>query len=145
MRRKISFEFIILILTALVAFTIGATFFARSSINSVTELNLEKYLEIVKIDYQSLDQDKIIEKYQDLDNYLRITFIDSSGTVTQDTLADELNNHLDRPEIINLGKSYIRYSETLRIDMMYLASQLNNGEYIRVAIPTASVLGFLND
>lgn len=145
MRRKISFEFIILILTALVAFTIGATFFARSSINSVTELNLEKYLEIIKIDYQSLEQDKIIEKYQDLDNYLRITFIDSSGTVTQDTLADELNNHLDRPEIINLGKSYIRYSETLRIDMMYLASQLNNGEYIRVAIPTASVLGFLND
>jgi len=129
MKRRISFEFIILIFSALIAFTIGATFFARSSINNVTKLNLEKYLEIIKYDYQELNQSQIIDKYSDLDNYLRITFINDLGVVTEDTLANELNNHLDRPEIINVGKSYIRHSDTLRIDMMYLAYHLDIGEY----------------
>lgn len=145
MRRKISFEFIILILTALVAFTIGATFFARSSINNVTELNLEKYLEIIKIDYDSLTPNEVIDKYSDLNNYLRITFIDDQGEVTADSLAEDLDNHLNRPEIINVGESYIRHSDTLNIDMMYLASTLEDGSYLRVAVPIASILGFLND
>ncbi len=145
MKRKISFEFIILIFSALVAFTIGATFFARSSINNVTELNLEKYLEIIKIDYEELTPTEIIDKYSDLDNYLRITFIDAQGEVTADSLAEDLDNHLDRPEIANIGEAYIRHSDTLDIDMMYLASALNDGSYLRVAVPITSILGFLND
>ncbi|MDT8336542.1 MAG: ATP-binding protein [Candidatus Izemoplasmatales bacterium] len=145
MKRKISFEFIILIFSALVAFTIGATFFARSSINNVTELNLEKYLEIIKIDYEDLTSNEIIDKYSGLDNYLRITFIDAQGEVTADSSADDLDNHLDRPEIANIGESYIRHSDTLNIDMMYLASVLEDGSYLRVAIPITSILGFLND
>ena len=145
MKRKISFEFIILIFSALVAFTIGATFFARSSINNVTELNLEKYLEIIKIDYEELTPTEIIDKYSDLDNYLRITFIDAQGEVTADSLAEDLDNHLDRPEIANIGEAYIRHSDTLDIDMMYLAYALNDGSYLRVAVPITSILGFLND
>jgi len=145
MKRKISFEFIILIFSALVAFTIGATFFARSSINNVTELNLEKYLEIIKIDYEELTPTEIIDKYSDLDNYLRITFIDAQGEVTADSLVEDLDNHLDRPEIANIGEAYIRHSDTLDIDMMYLAYALNDGSYLRVAVPITSILGFLND
>jgi len=146
MKRKISFEFIILILGALVVFIIGATLFARNSINNVTKLNLEQYLEIIEIDYESgLTETEIVERYQGLKNYLRITFIDSEGTVLVDSLANDLDNHFDRPEIQELGKTFIRKSTTLNINMMYLATQLENGHYLRVAIPTASILRFLND
>ena len=146
MKRKISFQFIILILSALVVFTIGATLFARNSINNVTELNLEKYVEVITIDYQEgLTETEIIAKYQSLKDYLRITFINSEGVVLADSLANELENHLDRPEIQELGTGFIRKSSTLNIEMMYLATQLDNGDYLRVAIPTTSILQFLND
>ncbi|MGD9761891.1 MAG: sensor histidine kinase [Candidatus Izemoplasmatales bacterium] len=146
MKRKISFQFIILILSALVVFTIGATLFARNSINNVTELNLEKYVEVITIDYQEgLTETEIIAKYQSLKDYLRITFINSEGIVLADSLANELENHLDRPEIQELGTGFIRKSSTLNIEMMYLATQLDNSDYLRVAIPTTSILQFLND
>lgn len=146
MRRKISLEFILLTLISLIIFSIGATLIVRSTVNGITKLNLEKYIEIVKYDSQSLTPIEVIDKYQDLDDYLRITFIDESGSVITDSLTEgPLDNHLTRPEISDLGESYIRHSDTLNIDMMYLATQLDNGNYLRVAIPISSILGFLND
>jgi len=146
MRRKISLEFILLTLISLIIFSVGATLIVKSTVNGITKLNLEKYIEIVKFDTQSLTPTEIIDKYKDLDDYLRITFIDESGSVISDTLTEgPLDNHLNRPEITDLGESYIRHSDTLNIDMMYLATQLNNGNYLRVAIPISSILGFLND
>jgi two-component system phosphate regulon sensor histidine kinase PhoR len=145
MKRKIGLEFIALIFVSLLIFTVGATLLVKSNNNKITELNLEKYLEIIKIETEDLEANQIIDKYQNLDNYLRITFIDSSGNVVADTLADTLDNHLDRPEIINFGKVYLRYSNTLKIDMMYLADRLDDGSFVRVAIPSTTIAGFLND
>ena len=146
MKRKISLEFITIILSAMIIFIIGATLIARSSLNNVTELNLQHYLDIIEIEVNDgNDYQTIIDKYQDLDDYLRITFIDSEGQVLSDSLASNLDNHSDRPEILNPGVSYIRKSDTLNIDMMYLAMELDQGDYLRVAIPRASVLLFLND
>ncbi|MFA7106241.1 MAG: ATP-binding protein, partial [Candidatus Izemoplasmatales bacterium] len=126
-------------------FILGATLFARNSMHKVTELNLNNCLEIVKVDYENLDETQIIDKYKVIDNYLRITFIDSQGDVIIDSLVDNLDNHLNRPEIVNIGKVYTRYSNTLKIDMMYLATNLDNGDYLRVAIPSGSIMTFLND
>lgn len=144
MKRKISFQFIIIILVSLTIFIIGASLIAKNSLNNATKLNLEKYLTIVSKDYESLNETEIIEKYKEIDDYLRITFIASDGVVIADSIADNLDNHLNRPEIVNPGEIYIRHSDTLKIDMMYIASELDDG-YIRVAIPTASILDFLND
>ncbi len=58
---------------------------------------------------------------------MRITLVDYGGVVVFDTRADAgtLENHGDRPEIMTAMKdgvgSNIRYSDTLRQDMMYLA------------------------
>jgi two-component system, OmpR family, phosphate regulon sensor histidine kinase PhoR len=146
MKRKISFEFVILIFCSLVVFIIGATFFAKNSISNLTKLNLEKYLEIIEIDYEAgLSETEIIEKYQGLNDYLRITFIDPSGVVLADSLATELENHLDRPEIQDIGNAYSRRSATLNVEMMYLATQLSTDHYLRIAIPLGSILQFLND
>jgi len=145
MKRKISLQFFLLILISLVIFTIGASLIVKDTINKITELNLEKYLAIVNTDTNNLTETQIIEKYSELDSYLRITFIDSDGVVLADSSSDNLDNHLNRPEIQNIGETYIRHSDTLNIDMMYLAEELSDGSYLRVAIPITSVLGFVND
>ncbi|MDY0317878.1 MAG: hypothetical protein RBQ64_04790 [Candidatus Izemoplasmatales bacterium] len=145
MKRKISLQFFLLILISLVIFTIGASLIVKDTINKITELNLEKYLTIVNTDTDSLTENEIIEKYSELDSYLRITFIDSDGVVLADSSSDNLDNHLNRPEIQNIGETYIRHSDTLKIDMMYLAEELPDGSCLRVAIPITSVLGFVND
>jgi len=145
MRRRIGLEFALIIVISMAIFIIGATLIARNAINNVTELNLEHYLDIVEKDTTTHNYQSIIDKYDDINDYLRITFIDETGVVLADSLADDFDNHLDRPEIQNIGESYIRYSDTLKIDMMYSAIQMENGDYLRVAIPTSSVLKFLND
>lgn len=145
MKRKISLEFILLIFSSLIVFIIGATLFARHSLNRITQLNLEKYLQIIEIDYSNLNEQEIVDKYTDLNDYLRITFIDKDGVVITDSLSTDLDNHINRPEIQNIGNFYIRRSSTLNIDMMYLAKLVNDEIYLRVAIPSSSVLSFLND
>ncbi|MDA3932019.1 MAG: ATP-binding protein [Tenericutes bacterium] len=145
MRRRISLEFVLIIVLSMAVFIIGATLIARNAINNVTELNLNQYLEIIEIETVNKNYQDIVDKYDSIDDYLRITFIDENGVVLADSLADELDNHLNRPEIQNIGEYYIRYSDTIKTEMMYLAIQLDNGDFLRVAIPTTSILKFLND
>ncbi len=146
MKRKITLEFLSVVFFSIIAFMIGGYFFAKSNINNITELNLNNFLEMVVIDYE-LDKDanRVVDKYQDLDNYLRITFMAPDGTVIADSLAENLENHLTRPEFKDLGTVYIRHSATLDIEMMYVAHRFDDGNYVRVAIPTSSLLPFIND
>ena len=82
----------------------------------------------------------------------RITFIDRHGTVLADTeIAPEdlknIEDHSRRPEYIEALKAShgmaIRYSATLKMDMMYLAVQVApRGEFlgvVRVAVPLTQV------
>lgn len=146
MKRRISFQFVAVTILILIIFIVGATLIARRSLNDSTELNLRHYVDIVETDVEeSRSYDDIIDKYKDLSSDIRITFIDEDGIVLADSSADDLDNHLDRPEIKNPGSVYIRESDTLNMQMMYLSKTLNNGDYLRVSIPTESTLQFLND
>ncbi len=146
MKRKISLEFMAVVLFSILVFIIGGFFIAKSNMNSVTELNLEYYLEIIILEYD-IDQDatRVVQKYEDMEDYIRITFMASNGDVIVDSLAEDLENHLTRPEFNDLGTAYIRHSTTLDINMMYMAALLDDGNYVRVAIPTSSLLPFAND
>lgn len=146
MKRKITLEFLSAVLISILIFIIGGYFIAKSNINNVTELNLEHYLQMVVIDYGTDENaQRVVDKYRELDNYLRITFVAPDGEVIVDSLAENLENHKDRPEINNLGTAYIRHSATLDIEMMYMAYEFEDGNYVRVAIPTDSLLPFIND
>lgn len=146
MKRKITLEFLLVVLISILIFIIGGYFIAKNNINNVTELNLEHYLQMVVIDYETDENaQRVVDKYRELDNYLRITFVAPDGEVIVDSLAENLENHKDRPEINNLGTAYIRHSATLDIEMMYMAYEFENGNYVRVAIPTDSLLPFIND
>lgn len=146
MKSKIKWEILLVVLGSLFVFTMGAFFIAKQNMNSITELNLRNYLQIVVEEYDS-DQDatRVVNKYEDINGYLRITFMAPDGEVIIDTLAENLENHLDRPEFNDLGTVYIRNSVTLEEEMMYLAQELTDGNFVRVAIPTSSLLPFIND
>ena len=80
---------------------------------------------------------------------LRITLIDTDGTVVFASYAKdkELENHLDRPEIIeamNSGEGEgVRMSDTLSESVFYYAKRLDNGQVLRVGRETHSVLALL--
>lgn len=146
MKRRISYQFVFLTLMILVIFIVGATLIAKSSLNDSTEMNLRHYIDIVETDVEDLrSYDDILDKYKDLSSDIRITFIDEDGVVLADSSAEDLDNHINRPEIQNPGSVYIRESDTLNMEMMYLSITLDNGDYLRVSIPTESTLQFLND
>ncbi|MBN2877033.1 MAG: GHKL domain-containing protein [Bacilli bacterium] len=146
MKRKITLEFMSIVLLSILVFIIGGFFIAKSNINDVTELNLNYYLNMIVLEY-NIDNDasRVVQKYEDMEDYLRITFMAPDGEVIVDSLAENLENHLTRPEFNDLGTAYIRHSATLDIEMMYLASALDDGNFVRVSIPTSSLLQFAND
>ena len=73
---------------------------------------------------------------------LRITFVDKEGNVLgdSDALAENMQNHSDRPEIIQalrgvIGK-HIRKSRTVGYDMMYIAVPVEEKNMVvRLAVP----------
>lgn len=73
----------------------------------------------------------------------RITLILKDGTVIADSAEDiySMENHADRPEIIDalngINGTSIRYSKTLKKDMLYVAVQLNKDEQVRGVIRTS--------
>lgn len=77
-------------------------------------------------------------------NEIRITVIDMTGEVVIDSSLVEIGNHLDREELQKLGECVTRYSASLETNMMYLA-RLDDGYYIRLAIPVASLRTFIHN
>ncbi len=75
----------------------------------------------------------------DADTNVRITFLSLKGEVLDDSNRDEIfGNHLQRPEIQNIGKIYYRHSDTLNKKMRYLACEFDS-VYIRISKPLGSV------
>jgi len=79
----------------------------------------------------------------------RITYIKSDGTVLYDNLAlaADMENHSDRPEVIEAlqtGHGEItRYSDTLGESIYYYAIKLEDGNILRIAATTKSILGMM--
>ena len=76
-------------------------------------------------------------------NQLRITIIDKEGNIVIDNFTAQNENHLSRPEIQHLGEVYYRYSDTLKLDMAYVARE-DDGYYVRVAIPRDDLSSFVS-
>jgi len=66
----------------------------------------------------------------------RITILDENGYVIADTHDNEVGqDKSQRPEILDLNQVYSRQSDTIDVDLLYVARQLDDGTYIRVSIP----------
>ena len=117
--------------------------------------NLKSNAQLVK---KLIKQDLILGNLSNIDSQskilgkeidTRITIIDKAGVILGDSEKDPatMENHADRPEIkmayqSKTGRS-IRYSDTLKIDMMYLAiSIFGNGQVVgvtRLSLPLKEV------
>lgn len=82
---------------------------------------------------------------------IRLTLIDPKGAVLLDSDEKDvslLDNHLDRPEVIQAvekGKgSSVRLSTTLRNELLYAALRLEDGNILRLAAPLAGVKQRIN-
>lgn len=80
---------------------------------------------------------------------VRLTIIDEGGKVMADSdkRPSEMNNHIDRPEIVlareNGAGMSTRYSRTVGIEMMYVGVALYDGEriigYARASVPLTDI------
>ena len=146
MKRKITLQYSLIMVLAVIAFIVGASLIARSNLNNITEHNLTQYLSIISGDYVAYDDSQaLIDAYATLEDSIRITILNPEGNVTFDSSGNPLDNHLTRPEFVDLGVAYSRYSDTVEQTMMYMAKSMSDGGFLRVAIPIDSILPFLND
>lgn len=145
MRKKLIIYHGFILFFSLMILTLFSLFTAFSVNKSGTEKELNGYLNISrstlseKLEKES-QEDAIRECAENItsgDSKLRITIISSDGKVLFDSSVTEIEeNHLNRPEIENLGKCYTRYSDTLKKDMMYIAGMDSSSHfYIRLALP----------
>lgn len=78
----------------------------------------------------------------------RITFINKLGSVIYDSEAnaDTMENHNSRPEVIEAREkgtgSSSRYSESVKINMMYFATIFNSDNIIRSSMPMSYISSF---
>lgn len=78
------------------------------------------------------------------DKELRVTWISKTGEVLFDNDADNLGNHLDRPEVKEafadgVGES-VRKSDTMNMRTFYYAILLEDGTVLRVATEARSII-----
>jgi two-component system, OmpR family, phosphate regulon sensor histidine kinase PhoR len=145
-KRRILFQYSLILTIALVAFVVGASLIVKANFTDFTRLHLGHYLSIVETEYDSgLTGNDLIARFVDENSYLRITVMAPNGTVLADTVGVVSENHLTRPEFLEPGSYHVRFSATANKTMMYVASVMDDGNYLRVAIPESSILPFLND
>lgn len=79
------------------------------------------------------------EAVKDTESNIRLTIIDLDGKVVFDSENSEVDeNHLHRPEVINLNTVVNRYSTTENKDMLYIAD-IDDGYYIRISLDMGDV------
>ncbi len=141
MKRVIIRNNILLLLSAFILFFMIA-FFSLYQFEKRHQTSIMNFiLDEVKTSYLQFDQDEqaFVDLYDQTSR--RITILDEDGFVLADTHDLEIGaNKSSRPEIVNIGRIYIRNSDTINVELLYMATKLDNGQYLRVSIPLASQL-----
>lgn len=147
MKNKINTRLVLIAIIAIAFTVLGTTLvyynlFQRQVKNDLaitTKLLRDtNYFENTEVDVSNLDLSTDVKE-------LRITWVDSDGTVLydNDATATDLSNHLDRPEIqeaLENGYGEItRVSDTMNHNTIYYALLLDNGTVLRVATDVNSM------
>ena len=103
----------------------------------------KEYLAYVSKTFNGTNFDEASKTMEMINSDVRLTIIDTDGKVIIDTFKnniDETHTPMDRPELKseNLGKTFKRYSHTLKKDFIYIAD-IDDNYYIRIAIPLGSI------
>ena len=144
MKRKIIFiEIISTILTVLVLFAVSCIYINNQN-HKTAEDELLTYSNIACEIFDGLNFEEAKNVIASSNKEVRITIIDTKGEVIIDSTLVEAENHLDREELKKLEQYVTRYSKSLNVNMMYYAT-LDNGYFIRLAIPVESLNSFISN
>lgn len=146
MKKGIYIRFLIIIfITAVLSGTISAFFAATKEEAKIKETAIQICRTISEL-YSSHPE---AVYWSGVLDGVRITIIDSDGTVLDDshTDASEMENHLGRNEVIYARKGYIatdtRSSGTLGRPFMYAATTMPDGSILRIAISYGGIVSGL--
>ncbi len=137
------------ITTSLMVFVSLLLFFTFSCliVNKINTKNTKRemlnYLQIVLNTYDGTNMERTSNVLHEANENIRVTFINKEGTVLYDTHILPEDNHLQRPEIIQLGSISYRHSDSLNMQMVYIAGYIKD-VYIRIAMPESSTGEIVN-
>lgn len=141
MKKRILFSSLITVIFALIIVT--CSFIALVNIKGieVTKKTLKTYNDIL-IKTDSLNSD-FIEEFYINDSEVRFTFIDKNGNVIKDTENKNLENHLNREEVLSafeVGEaSATRLSDTQGVNVVYFATKVNDDLVLRSSVPINTI------
>ena len=99
----------------------------------------KNYLSLTCSIFNGTNINQTYEAVKETESNIRLTIIDLDGNVVFDSENLEVDeNHLDRPEVINLNTVVNRYSKTENKDMLYIAD-IDDGYYIRISLDMGDV------
>ena len=99
----------------------------------------KNYLSLTCSIFNGTNVNQTYEAVKDTESNIRLTIIDLDGNVVFDSENSEVGeNHLGRPEVINLNTVVNRYSKTENKDMLYIAD-IDDGYYIRISLDMGDV------
>ena len=152
LRLKVVFPFIVLTTAIFLALSIYLSNLISQVYEEAWRTNLEGETKLLAVELEPLfavqaTADRFEQLAQEYAAHLdrRVTIIQVNGVVLADTGADpkSMENHFTRPEVQQAmgGRTgfQVRHSETLNIDMMYVAVPIHEGEAVagiaRLAVP----------
>lgn len=147
MKKRILFSSLITVIFALIIVT--CSFIALVNIKGieVTKETLKTYNDIL-IKTEGMNSD-FVEEFHINDSEVRFTFIDKNGNVIKDTENKNLENHLNREEVLSafeLGEaSTTRFSNTQGVNVVYFATKVSDDLVLRSSVPLNTIEFFTAD
>lgn len=144
MKKKLMLSIITILTFNIIVITILFIAIENYQTEKDMKLNLEINNNVISILINNKNDinEFLNENYKD--SVIRVTYINSEGKVLADTSMDykELGNHYNREEIAEAReKGYgvsIRHSDSTGLNMLYYATKLKNGDYIRSSVSVQS-------
>ena len=144
MKRKIlCIEIISSILTLFVLFIVSCIYVNNQNYDTAKN-ELYSYSNIACEVFDGTNFDELKDVMSKTNEDIRISVIDLSGNVIVDSSLNDAENHLNREELQKIGECVTRYSDSLKLNMMYLA-KVDDGYYIRLSLPIQSLTKFINN
>lgn len=142
-------KFLLLFAGALLTSSIISYIVLKDIVIEYSKEHLESVINVIEL---NIDSQKDIDKYAGevkSKNALRVTIINSDGEIIAESDADKsgMDNHGNRYEVMQANNNefgyIIRYSNTLKVDHLYVAKKIITGDshiYVRLAIPLDRVM-----
>ena len=144
MKRKILWIEIVSTILALLILFVVSSIYVNNQNHKTAEDELNSYSNIACEVFDGDNFDELKTVMTRVSKDIRVTVIDTTGEVIIDSSLIEADNHLNREELQKLGECVTRYSDSLELNMMYLA-KMDDGYYIRLALPVEPLNTFINN